>query len=329
MSPDLQRLATRIYASDGADFEELALAVFEYQREACRPYREWLTLSKQSQAVPSTWRDIPCVPIDLFRTHDMRSGKWEPRAVFRSSGTTGKDTSASPVFDLATYRTHCLRTFGKLVGSLEGVTLLALLPGYLERTDSGLVAMVSHFMQEAAPGSGFFLEDYAGLRAAVAKTRENGGKVLLWGVTFALLELARGPQLVLPEGSYIVETGGMKGRGPELTRHQLHTELRMSFDAPIISEYGMTELQSQAYLTEAHFRPAPTLRAVSRDLSDPMTTLHAGKQGGLNFVDLANVHTCAFLQTEDLGRVYGDDTFDVLGRVDRSIARGCNLLVQA
>ncbi len=190
--------------------------------------------------------------------------------------------------------------------------------------------MVEHFLKHAAKGSGFYLDDIVGLQAAVAKTRDAGGKVLLWGVTFALLELAstRATSLVLPTGSLIMETGGMKGHGPELTRAQVHGVLAKAFRVPVYSEYGMTELSSQAYLTTGlHFRPAATLRAVARDLTDPNALLAAGAQGALNLVDLANVHTCSFLQTEDLGRVYADGTFDVLGRVDRSVARGCNLLV--
>ena len=327
--PDrLESLRARVAAAREGDFGALALEVFAYQRKANPLYREYLRLSGRADVAPTAWTDIPCLPIQLFRGHDVRSGTWHPETTFRSSGTTGAQTSEMPVRDLRTYRAHCLQTFRALVGNPADYTLLALLPGYLERGDSGLVAMVDDFVARAAPGSGFFLEDAEGLRAAVAKTRRDGGRVLLWGVTFALLELARASPLVLPEGSLVMETGGMKGRGPELTRVQLHEVLAKAFRVPVYSEYGMTELSSQAYLTEGkRFRPAATLRAMARDLSDPYTLLHAGRQGALNLYDLANLDTCAFLATEDLGRVYADGRFEVLGRVDRSVARGCNLLV--
>lgn len=328
MLPPPKSLRDQVNLGEGDDFETLAMQIFALQRERNVTYRRWLGLSGQGDATPQNWQEIPCLPITLFRGHDLRSGEWEPQTIFRSSGTTGADTSEMPVRSLASYREHCLRTFRDLVADPAEFTLLALLPGYLERGDSGLVAMVEYFVREAADGSGFFLDDLAGLRAAVAKTSTSGGKVLLWGVTFALLELAGRAPLRLPEGSLVMETGGMKGRGPELTRTQLHEVLAKAFRVPIYSEYGMTELSSQAYLTSGpRFSPAVSLRAVARDLTDPNHLLSPGGQGALNLIDLANVDTCAFLQTEDLGRVYADGTFDVLGRVDRSVARGCNLLV--
>ncbi len=318
----------RIYATTPGTFGAHALEVFALQRAHNPTYRRWLELSHQTAVEPQHWRQIPCLPISLFRGHELRTGHWTPEATFRSSGTTGDRTSEMPVRSLDGYRRHCLAAFRALVADPAEYTLLALLPGYLERGDSGLVAMVDHFVARSQTDSGFFLDDTEGLRAAVAKTTARGGRVLLWGVTHALLGLAEGAPLVLPKGSLIVETGGMKGRGPELTRGQLHERLDAAFGVPIYSEYGMTELSSQAYLTAGpHFRPAPTLRVVARDLTDPATLLNPGGQGALNLVDLANVDTCAFVQSEDLGRVHADGTFDVLGRVDRSVARGCNLLV--
>ncbi len=304
------------------------MEVFALQRVRNPTYRRWLELSHQFELRPGTWRQIPSLPIALFRGHDARTGRWEAEGVFRSSGTTGSQTSKMPVRSLADYRAGCLRTFITLVGDPAEFTIVALLPGYLERGDSGLIDMVDHLVARAAPGSGFFLDDSPGLRAAVAKTSARGGKILLWGVTFALLDLARHDRLVLPKGSIVMETGGMKGRGPELTRGQLHAALAVAFAVPIYSEYGMTELSSQAYLLgEGGFQHAQTMRVTARELGDPMALLPPGGQGALNVVDLANVDTCAFIQTEDLGRVYADGTFDVLGRVDRSVVRGCNLLV--
>lgn len=327
--PDrLESLRARIAASDGGDFDALALETYAYQRVANPTYRRYLELSGRASLVPAAWSQIPCLPIGLFRGHDLRSGAWAPETTFRSSGTTGAATSEMPVRDLMAYRAHCLRTFRTLVGDPEDFTLLALLPGYLERGDSGLVAMVDAFVKHAGPSSGFFLDDLTGLREAVARTGDAGGRVLLWGVTFALLALAEAGAPELPPGSVVLETGGMKGRGPELTRAQLHEVLAEAFRVPVYSEYGMTELSSQAYLTDApRFRPAATLRARVRDLTDPFATLPPGRQGALDLFDLANVDTCAFLQTDDLGRVYPDGTFEVLGRIDRTVARGCNLLV--
>ena len=328
MSPGLESLRARIDRATGSDFGSLALEVFAVQRLRNPTYRRFLELSGQLDVTPADWWQIPCLPIGLFRGHDVRTGTWQPETTFRSSGTTGAETSEMPVRDLGGYRAACLRTFERLVGPVGGFQLLALLPGYVERGDSGLVAMVDDLVSRAAPGSGFYLEDFGAVRAAVAKTRHDGGRVLLWGVTFALLALAADDPPRLPSGSIVMETGGMKGRGPELTRAQLHDVLAKAFSCPIYSEYGMTELSSQAYLTDgAHFRPAHTLRARVRDLSDPFALLPAGRQGALNLYDLGNVDTCAFLQTDDLGRVYDDESFDVLGRADRSVARGCNLLI--
>lgn len=328
MPPLSEWLRERIATAAAGDFEALALDIYAYQRDANPTYRRFLQLSGLAARAPTSWREIPCLPIELFRGHELRSGTWSPQTTFRSSGTTGVHTSQMPVRDLAAYREHCVRTFNELVGELSDYTLLALLPGYLERGDSGLVAMVAEFIERAGPGSGFYLDDLEGLRAAVAKTQHRGGRVLLWGVTFALLQLAADVPPVLPSGSLVVETGGMKGRGPERTREQLHEVLSKAYRVPIYSEYGMTELSSQAYLTAgARFRPAATLRVLARDLTDPFALLDDGRQGALNLYDLANLDTCAFLQSEDLGRVYSEGDFDVLGRVDRTVARGCNLLV--
>ena len=315
-------------ACQESDFGALALDVFAYQREANALYREYLMLIGRAGLQPTHWTQIPCLPIGLFRGHDVRSGTWTPETTFRSSGTSGAQTSEMPVRSLQAYRVACLRTFRASVGSPRDYTLLALLPGYLERGDSGLVAMVDELVRLAGPGSGFYLDDHEGLRAAVAKTRDDGGRVLLWGVTFALLALAQEGELVLPKGSLVMETGGMKGRGPELTRGQLHEVLAKAYRAPVWSEYGMTEMSSQAYRGEGgRFVPATSLRVSVRSLSDPFELLPSGRQGALNVYDLGNVDTCAFLATEDLGRVGAGGDFEVLGRVDRSVARGCNLLV--
>ena len=322
-------LRKRLTEASADDFDQLAIEVFHYQRATNGTYRRYLDLSGQRSVDPKVWTQIPCLPIGLFRGHDLRSGDWTPETQFRSSGTSGADTSTMPVYSVRKYLDGCRETFTSLIGRPADYTILALLPGYLERGDSGLIAMVDDLVSVAADGSGFFLDDFEALEAAVARTGQAGSRVLLWGVTHALLRLAKGASCVLPKGSLIIETGGMKGHGPELTRAHLHRVLREAFGAPVYSEYGMTELSSQAYLAGASdkFSPGRLLRARARDLTDPFTVLPPARQGALNLYDLANVDTCCFLQSDDLGKVYPDEGFEVLGRVDRTVARGCNLLV--
>ena len=303
--------------------------MFEYQRAQNPVYAEYLRLIGKATWAPADWTQIPCLPISMFRTHDVRTGDWSPETTFRSSGTSAPETSRMPVRDLANYQRHARGTFENLIGPLSEFRLLALLPNYLERGDSGLVAMIDDFMRAAASGSGYFLHDFAALQTAIDRSLAEGQPVLLWGVTFALLDFAsHSGTMVLPEGSLVMETGGMKGRGPELTRDELHGRLRAAFGKPIYSEYGMTELSSQAYLgAEGVFRSPPTMRLLARDLTDPFCVLPPGSQGALNVYDLANVDTCAFIATDDLGRLASDGGVQVLGRVDASVVRGCNLLV--
>ena len=324
-------LARRVRACTPAEFPDLALAVFEYQRQHNPTYRHWLELTRKRDATPTSWRAIPCMPIGLFRTHDVRTGDWVAETSFSSSGTSGAQTSHHPVCSLVDYQDACVATFEEQYGPLAGYRLLALLPSYLERTGSGLVAMVDAFIARAAAGSGYYLHDYAGLRQNIAEAGDR--PVMLWGVSFALLDLVAAGELVLPKGSRVIETGGMKGRRRELTREELHSRLRAGIrdvvgaPLPIGSEYGMTEMSSQAYLdARGLFRPAHTLRVQARELSDPYALRPAGKSGALNVYDLANVRTASFLQTDDLGAAYEDGSFTVLGRADVALARGCNLL---
>ena len=317
-------------------FDEAALEVFAYQRVANPTYRRYLELLDYDAERPSHWSAIPGLPIDLFRTHDVRSGRWTPATTFTSSGTTGAATSRHPVRSQRGYVRGCIRTFESLTGrALDGFRLLALLPSYLEREGSGLVAMIDAFLRVALPGSGFYLHDHGALRASVREAAAAGEPVLLWGVTYALLDLVERADLSLPPGSLVVETGGMKGTRRELTREELHERLTAKLtltdgaSAPLLSEYGMTEMQSQAYLLPAsgRFHPAPSLRVAAREITDPLGLCPFGKTAALNVADLANLDTVAFVQTDDLGRVYADGSFDVLGRQDGAQARGCNLLV--
>lgn len=318
------------------DFDELAHRVFRYQLRVNPTYRRFLELSGRARPTPSSWREIPCMPIDLFRTHDVRSGSWEAETTFTSSGTTGASASRHPLPSLRAYQATCVRAFEIVVGhQLSKFRLLALLPAYLDREGSGLVAMVQGFLAVCRPGSGFYLHDHAALRQAVAAASSRHEPVLLWGIPYALLDLIEVGELRLPAGSLVVETGGMKGRRRELTRDELHARLSAGLrladgsPAPILSEYGMTEMSSQAYYLPpvGRFTPAPSLRVAVRDLTDPFAAAPFGKTGAIDVYDLANVATCSFFQTDDLGRVYPDGRFDVLGRQDGARVRGCNLLL--
>jgi len=327
MAYDLSHVLDKLHTSS---FGEVALDVFDWQKEHNQVYRQYLELIGKVDLRISSWTDIPCAPISLFRTHSMQTGTWLPEVIFESSGTTGSQTSRHFIRSLVNYQTHYIDSFEAQLGPLGGYKLLALLPNYLERSNSGLIAMVDAFIERASEGSGYYLDDFSALRQNI---RAADKPVLLWGVTFALLDLITSEKVVLPKGSIVLETGGMKGRGPELTREQLHERLRSGFQIAdgspltIQSEYGMTELQSQAYLgDEGIFNPAPTLRVRARDVTDPFSILPEGRAGALNLYDLANVDTCSFIQSDDLGRCYEKEQFSVLGRLDQSIVRGCNLL---
>ena len=323
------RLAARISTISPADFDEVALAVFRYQARHNLIYAHYLQLLHLDPATVKQRTDIPHLPISLFKTQDVRSGNWPPVRTFSSSGTTGSTTSRHPLIDEDWYRHGARRTFEAIYGPLAGRAVVALLPAYLERTGSSLVFMAQDFIEQSGhPDSGFFLHDLAGLTKVLQALVKSDTPTLLLGVSFALLDLAEHyPQ---PLGNTIImETGGMKGRRRELTRPELHGCLQKAFGVPDIhSEYGMTELLSQAYAPSAgRFQPAPTLSVSPRDVTDPFATASFGRTAALNLTDLANLDTVSFIASDDLGRVYADGTFEVLGRMDNSDIRGCNLLV--
>jgi phenylacetate-coenzyme A ligase PaaK-like adenylate-forming protein len=325
-----ETLARQIREVRPETFEALALEVFRYQAEYNNIYAEYLKLLRVSPASVRRLTDIPFLPIALFKQYRLQSGTWAPVRTFTSSGTTGATTSHHLLRSELWYQENARRAFEAIYGPLEGRAVLALLPAYLERTGSSLVFMAEDFIRESQhPASGFFLHDLAGLSHQIGALKEESHPPLLIGVSFALLDLAeRFPQPL--NHLIIMETGGMKGRRRELTRKELHQQLSNAFRADHIhSEYGMTELLSQAYAPEAGiFYPAPTLRAFTRQLTDPLSATPPGKTGALNLIDLANLDTIAFIATDDLGLVHPDGTFEVLGRMDHSDVRGCNLLVR-
>ncbi len=324
--------------SDGAGhFEDLALQVFRYQASYNPLFQRYLSLlGKQVRAITSL-EQIPHLPVTLFKSHLVRTGQWQPEAIFTSSGTTGLSTSRHAVRHLDDYLFNARCGFTEQYGALEQYAVLALLPSYLERSGSSLVAMTHAFIQRTnqafAEGvSGFYLDNHPALMQQLKRLQDNNIKTLLLGVTYALLDLAARPDLAeavtRPDLLIVMETGGMKGKRKEMTRSEVHDILRRAFGVQQIhSEYGMTELFSQAYApSQGLFYPASTMRVHATELNDPFALTK--KTGLLNITDLANLDTCAFICTEDLGRVQPDGSFEVIGRADIAEMRGCNLMVE-
>ncbi len=317
-----------------AGFEAAALRLFQHQAAHCPPYRAYLAGLGRDPARVQCLPDIPFLPIEFFKTHEVRTdpGEWQPQEVFRSSGTTLQQRSRHLVRDPALYRANAAAIFEAAYGPLTGWTFLALLPSYLEQGESSLVAMVADFAQRSGQAQpAFFLRDHAGLLRALAEAKaQPSRRVMLFGVTYALLDLAAeyGPASELQD-VVVLETGGMKGRRREMIREELHQELQAAFGpAPIHSEYGMTELLSQAYSPgEGLFYCPPQMRVLLRDAADPFSVAEERAEGAINIIDLANVDSCAFIETKDLARRHAGGAFEVLGRLDNSDIRGCSQLV--
>jgi phenylacetate-coenzyme A ligase PaaK-like adenylate-forming protein len=317
-----------LYRLNVGNRDEMALRLFRFQSTENPTYRDYL---KNLHHKPvNSWEDIPFLPISFFRTQWVQTKSWTPEMIFTSSGTTGSITSRHPVKDLHYYTHHAEMIFTNSFGPLEDHHVLALLPSYLERTGSSLVVMADHFIRKSnSPDSGFYLDDFPGLLENLAKLKDSKRKVVLLGVTFALLDLAERYPTDLSH-CIIMETGGMKGKRKEMIREELHATLCKAFQVPAIhSEYGMTELLSQAYsFGNGVFHPPISMKIMIRDINDPFTFLPNNRTGIVCVADLANVHTCAFIETQDLGQIHQDGSFEVLGRLDNSDLRGCNLLVQ-
>lgn len=321
-------LQARIQGVHAEDFDQLALDVFQFQRKHNPVYRYYLSLIGAAYGQPSKASEIPCLPISALKTHRIQTLEWEPVQEFTSSGTTGWNTSRHLLRDADWYRLNARRGFEAQYGAVSGYCFLALLPSYLERSGSSLVFMAQDFISESDyPQSGFFLNDTDVLLDRLAWCKAERVPTILLGVSFALWDLAAAHPIDFPD-LIVMETGGMKGRREELTRPELHDLLKAGFGVSAIhSEYGMTELLSQAYSPgEGLFRPADTLRVVPRDIYDPFSTQPLGQTAALNLIDLANLDTISFLASDDLGVVFADQSFQVLGRQDNSDLRGCNLM---
>ncbi|MGV3504320.1 MAG: acyl transferase [Adhaeribacter sp.] len=311
-------------------FEEQALALFRYQAQANPVYREYLSyLRVNPSGIDDIYR-IPFLPISFFKSHQVKTGDFQHQVIYQSSGTTRQSRSSHYLPDDVFYKAHARRIFESIYGPLTDYVFLALLPSYLEQGQSSLVAMADHFMaQSGQRQAGFYLHDHQALLTHLDQARATGKKVVLFGVTYALLDLA---EEVIPgklPDLIVMETGGMKGRRREMVREELHDILQAAFGVSSIhSEYGMTELLSQAYSKGQGLFQAPVwLKVLLRDPNDPLALDPERKTGGINLIDLANIDSCAFLETQDLGRLHPQGLFEVLGRFDNSDIRGCNLLV--
>jgi len=323
-------LIARIFDVNNATaFNELAIDIFQYQSANNAVYGKFLNFLGVSSHSVKEISDIPFMPIEVFKSHQVVSGEFNPQEIFTSSGTTGAETSKHYVRELNLYSTSFRKGFELFYGSVSNYCVLALLPAYLERTGSSLVYMANDFIQQSRhPLSGFYLDNLSQLAENLNKLEKDKQPTLLLGVSFALLDLAEQfPQKL--QHTVVMETGGMKGRRKEITRDELHTILKTAFGLDKIhSEYGMTELLTQAYSKgDGLFSCPPWMRVLIREQSDPLSYATTGKTGGINVIDLANIDSCSFIATSDLGRLHTNGDFEVLGRFDSSDVRGCNLLV--
>ncbi len=311
------------------DFTKISLEVFKHQFKNNRVYRSFCDLLYKHPSDVNAVEDIPFLPIQFFKSKKVISSLHEIDEVFTSSGTTGSRTSKHYVTDINIYKESYLKGFAYFYGNIEDYVVLALLPNYLERKGSSLVFMVNDLINKTKNDeSGFYLHNLDELATKLINLNKKGKKVILIGVSFALLDLIEKQQFKL-NNAIIMETGGMKGRRKELIREELHQLLQNGFGVTEIhSEYGMTELLSQAYSKgNGVFKTPPWMKILTRDTEDALTIQQTGKTGGINVIDLANYNSCSFIATQDLGKALKNNTFEIIGRFDNSDIRGCNLMV--
>ena len=328
MADFISEFKENIFNITQKNFEIESLRLFHYQRKHCKVYHDFIAnLSKDYSTIKSI-NEIPFLPIELFKSHKIITSKKEPKILFESSGTTGSITSKHYVPDLSFYKKVSLAAFESFFGSIQDYTILALLPSYLERKNSSLVYMVKHFIESSKKeDAGFYLNEWDELIKTLKLLSEKKEKVLLIGVSYALLDLCEKLDVKLGDHVIVMETGGMKGKRKELIREELHALLRSGLGVEhVYSEYGMTELLSQSYLTnDGFFHPPLWKKFLVSSTEDPFELEDIGR-GVLNVIDLANVDSCAFIQLQDAGKIYLDGSFEVLGRVDNTDVRGCNLM---
>jgi len=325
----LEALINKIFScNDKATFEALALELFDYQMENNPIYAPYAALILKGKT-PANIYEIPFLPIEFFKQEQIICQGKGVEEVFLSSGTTGEQ-SKHLVADVSLYKKSYLNTFQQFYGDINDYCILALLPNYQEREGSSLIYMVEDLIKKSGhPKSGFYLNNLAELSETIKELESKGQRVILFGVTYALLDLAaQYPQHL--KHTIIMETGGMKGKRKELLKEEIHQLLQDAFlTENIHSEYGMTELLSQGYSKGKNiFNSPPWMKILIRDVNDPLSIIGNNKTGGINVIDLANIYSCPFIATQDLGKQFDDDSFSVLGRFDNSDVRGCNLLVQ-
>ena len=310
-------------------FNETALKIFRSQAEYCGVFKDYLKALNIQVSDVSKVEEIPFLPIEFFKSHEVIRNGEVPETIFRSSGTTRRTPSKHFVTDLTLYRKSFTLGFEHFYGSPSDYCILALLPSYMERDGSSLTMMVEELMELSGhKENAFYLNDIDELASVLEKLKNAKQKTMLMGVTFGLLDLLEKHNFQFPE-LIVMETGGMKGRREELTRTAVHEIIKKGVGVSNVhSEYGMTELLSQAYSKEKGiFNCPPWMGVFIRDINDPFTYAKAGKTGGINIIDFANVNSCSFIATQDLGRSYDDGSFEVLGRYDNSDVRGCNLML--
>lgn len=310
-------------------FEELALKVFNFQAKNNAVYKEYLSHLRVKPSKINSLTEIPFLPISFFRTHELICSQLKPELIFGSSGTTSAHQSTHFVANAELYINSFRKGFEHFYGDIKDYCLLALLPSYLERKDSSLVYMVGQLIKDSRhPKSAFFLNDLSGLAKLLEELMQQNQQVLLLGLSSALLDLSEKFPMKLINTT-VMETGGMKGKRKELVKEELHELLCNGLGvAKIHSEYGMTELLSQAYSKgNGLFKTPPWMKILIRDTNDPFTYVTVNKSGGINIIDLANYYSCSFIATQDLGKLHPDGSFEVLGRFDNSDLRGCNLML--
>jgi len=315
--------------SKGQEFINIALQIFKYQAENCKVYRDFISGLNIDVTGIQSINQIPFLPIEFFKSQRVLSEDKPAEVTFTSSGTTGMITSRHLVTNVSWYIQSFRQAFNLFYGDIKEYTVLALLPSYLEREGSSLIYMADDLIKQSENAdSGFYLYNHNDLYNQLKKQQQDKKPTILIGVTFALLDFVEQYEINFPE-LIVMETGGMKGRRKEMIREELHKQLCAGFGVSAIhSEYGMTELLSQAYSKgEGIFYCPPWMKILTRDTNDPLTVLENNKTGGINVIDLANINSCSFIATQDLGKIYNDGSFEVLGRFDNSDIRGCNLLI--
>ncbi|MFT4833364.1 MAG: hypothetical protein ACJA2C_001270 [Marinoscillum sp.] len=321
---DYDKFKNEIFQIDNSSFEFYALGVFRYQYNLNPIYQAYCNQFGKQPSNVRCINEIPFLPIEFFKTHKVTSGSWNPQKIFKSSGTTMSTRSLHFVKELEFYHQVAKATFEANYGPLQNIEIAALLPSYQEQGESSLISMIDHFMLFSKPQSRYYLNEKELLRSQLSQTQN---KVFLIGVSYAILDLME-ESPISADHLTIMETGGMKGKRKEMIREELHEIIcAKSGVQSVHSEYGMTELTSQAYFKGESFQFPNWVKVLVRDINDPLSFQSENKTGGINIIDLANIDTCSFIETKDLGQLSKDGTFQVLGRFDNSDIRGCNLLL--